>query len=95
MTGRLCSPGTPVSSTNKIDRHDMTEILLKVALNTETPQPYISKEDIFCCQTGSRNLEGPFYESHYLSESEKTGAKFKHLRFRMSVEMILSTKYYK
>ena len=28
------SPCTPVSSTNKIDRHDITEILLKVALNT-------------------------------------------------------------
>ena len=28
------SPGTPVSSTNKTDRHDKTEILLKVALNT-------------------------------------------------------------
>jgi hypothetical protein len=26
--------GTPVSSTNKTDRHDVTEILLKVALNT-------------------------------------------------------------
>ena len=28
------SPGTPISSTNKTDRHDITEILLKVALNT-------------------------------------------------------------
>ena len=28
--------GTPVSSTNKTDRHDLTEILLKVALNTIT-----------------------------------------------------------
>jgi hypothetical protein len=28
------SPGTPVSSTNKTDRHDITEILLKVALST-------------------------------------------------------------
>ena len=27
-------PGTPVSSTNKTDRHEITEILLKVALNT-------------------------------------------------------------
>jgi hypothetical protein len=27
-------PGTPVSSTNRTDRHDITEILLKVALNT-------------------------------------------------------------
>jgi hypothetical protein len=30
--GRWFSPGTPVSSTNKTDRHDITEILLKVAL---------------------------------------------------------------
>jgi hypothetical protein len=29
-------PGTPVSSTNKTYRHDITEILLKVALNTIT-----------------------------------------------------------
>jgi hypothetical protein len=28
------SLGTPVSSTDKTDRHDITEILLKVALNT-------------------------------------------------------------
>jgi hypothetical protein len=33
-TGRWFSPGIPVSSTNKTDRHDITEILLKVALNT-------------------------------------------------------------
>ena len=33
QTGRWFSPGPPVSSTNKIDRHDITEILLKVALN--------------------------------------------------------------
>jgi hypothetical protein len=35
-TGRWFSPGTPVSSTNKIDLHDITEILLKVRLNTIT-----------------------------------------------------------
>ena len=34
MTGQWFSPGTPVSSTNKTDRNDITEILLKVALNT-------------------------------------------------------------
>jgi hypothetical protein len=28
-TGQLFSPGTPVSSTNKTDFHDITEILLK------------------------------------------------------------------
>ena len=31
------SPGTLVSSTNKNDRHDIAEILLKVALNTIKP----------------------------------------------------------
>ena len=34
--GRWFSPGTPVSSTNKTDRYDLTEILLKVALNNIT-----------------------------------------------------------
>jgi hypothetical protein len=33
-TVRWFSPGTPVSSTYKTDRHDITEILLKGALNT-------------------------------------------------------------
>ena len=33
-TGWWFSPGTPVSSINKTDRHNITEILLKVALNT-------------------------------------------------------------
>jgi hypothetical protein len=35
--GRWFSPGTPVSSTNKTDRHDISEILLKVAPNTIKP----------------------------------------------------------
>ena len=34
--GQQFSQGTPVSSTNKTDCHDITEILLKVALNTIT-----------------------------------------------------------
>jgi hypothetical protein len=33
-TGQWFSPGTTVSSTNKINHHDIAEILLKVALNT-------------------------------------------------------------
>ena len=31
--GRWFSPGTPVSSTNKTDHHDIVETLLKVPLN--------------------------------------------------------------
>jgi hypothetical protein len=33
-TDRWFSPGLPVSSTNKTDRHEINEILLKVALST-------------------------------------------------------------
>jgi hypothetical protein len=36
-TGQWFSPGFPVSSTNKTDRHDITKILLKVALSTIKP----------------------------------------------------------
>jgi hypothetical protein len=34
VTGWWFSLGTPVSSTKKTDRYDITEILLKVALNS-------------------------------------------------------------
>ena len=33
--GQWLSPGTPASSTTKTGRHDITGILLKVALNTK------------------------------------------------------------
>ena len=38
VKGRSFSAGTPVSSTNITDHHDITEILLKVALSTLIPQ---------------------------------------------------------
>ena len=47
MIGRWFSaPGTPVSSTNKTDRHDITKILLKEALNTINQPMYVSI--LFC-----------------------------------------------
>jgi hypothetical protein len=50
MTGRWFSPGTPVSSTNKTDHHYITEILLKVALNTinQTNKQKIFDNDFLC-----------------------------------------------
>ena len=65
MTGRLFSPGTPVSSTNKTDRHDITEILLKVVLKHHKPKPNKMNCELMLTydtpalrQTGSRNLTG-------------------------------------
>jgi hypothetical protein len=36
--GRWFSPGTPASSTTKTGRHDIAEILLKVALKNQKPK---------------------------------------------------------
>jgi len=48
-TGRWFSLGSSVSSINKTDRHDIIEILLKVALNTInlTPSPIILTNLVF------------------------------------------------
>ena len=45
--GRWFSPGTPLSSNNKTDRHDITEIMLKVALNTITLTLLPTSETVF------------------------------------------------
>jgi hypothetical protein len=43
-TGLWFPPVTPVSSTNKTDRHEITEILLKVTVNTIShPNSYINE----------------------------------------------------
>jgi len=49
-TGRWFSPGPTVSSTNKTDRHDITEIVWKVALSTINQQFFRVSDTIpiFC-----------------------------------------------
>jgi hypothetical protein len=54
VAGRWISPGTPVSSTNKTYCHDITEILLKVVLNTISYHNHmenIYKLRIWLCQS--------------------------------------------
>jgi hypothetical protein len=60
----LFSPSTPVSSTNKSDPHDITQILLKVAFNTLTPPPY---SDI-----GLRALQYNLFVGFVLLDLKKT-----------------------
>ena len=43
VTGRWFSPGTPVSSINKTDSDYITEILLKMGLNTINIHTYIDE----------------------------------------------------
>jgi hypothetical protein len=47
VTSRWFSPGISVSSTNKTDRHDIAEILLKVALNTTNQPNYYQYVRVF------------------------------------------------
>ena len=61
--GRLFSPGTLVSSTNKTDHHDITEILLKVALNTITLTLYFYKYKHFI-------VISLYYPQHFRMNSE-------------------------
>jgi hypothetical protein len=45
-TSGIVNPCPPVSSTNKTDRHDIAEILLKVALNTMKQTNNHNKEQL-------------------------------------------------
>ena len=50
-TGQWFSLGSPVSSTNKTDHHDIGEILLKVALNTINQKPKKNCKKVCITQT--------------------------------------------
>jgi type III secretion system FlhB-like substrate exporter len=39
-------PGTPASSITKTGRHDIAEILLKVALNTKNQSKHVKENDM-------------------------------------------------
>jgi hypothetical protein len=49
---RWFSPGTPASSTTKAVRHDIAEILLKVALNTKN----LNQSALIYCATHTFNF---------------------------------------
>jgi hypothetical protein len=53
--GRWFSPGTPTSSTTKTGRHDIAEILLKVALNTKKSSKSINFSQIYHLSLKERN----------------------------------------
>ena len=76
-TGQLFSPGSPVSSTNKTDRHDIPEILLKVALNSIKP----TEKNGNWNSTNKNEFTVFFHWSHFLSFSTNKMKKFGYLRY--------------
>jgi hypothetical protein len=90
-TGRWFSPIIPVSNTNKTDSHDITEILLKVALTKPKP-PWGSK--IHIIQTKKPNPALPLtiniLPRHYSTEPVLFSAVFNVCLYLLSLEMQLS-----
>jgi hypothetical protein len=82
-TGRSFSPGTLVSSTNKTNRHDITDILLKVVLNT-MPQTLISSNNLEVHMSLNRS---PDKELFYwtIAYSIAVMCLFKHLKSHNSM----------
>jgi hypothetical protein len=85
VSGLWFSPGTQVSSTNKIDCHDITEILLKVALNTinQTKIKLNNSKDLLW-QPKKKQLMSVIYgtyifTTHVISE-QKTFFPFKQIK---------------
>jgi hypothetical protein len=74
--GRWFSPGTPASSTTKTGRHEIAEILQKVALNTKNQNLSIKSIRCTFCKISiefySTNTEAPFGQLIKQKVSKKT-----------------------
>ena len=96
-----CIPGTPVSSTNKKDHHHITEILLKVALNTiiitHIPNPKHLVDQLVCInKTQIYNLVrmmrywNVIHQVSSKSKDWKTNLIEKFLGARQSTDLFMS-----
>ena len=99
-TGLYFSPGSPLSSINKTDRHDITEILLKVALNTINLNPNlntVSDKKFFENFNQSEHILDPgshvefpnWHENHKLSRGS---TKWRFLSSLDSLNSVVSEK---
>ena len=80
MEGRWFSPGTPVSSTKKTHRHDITEIVLKVALNTITII-YLNRQSVDILVSDCAYY-GNFDKKRFCTKSVPTKILGKHFKKR-------------
>jgi hypothetical protein len=84
-TDQWFSSGTPVSSTNKTGCLDITEILLKVALNTITPlNPYLffSSQQLLLLMLLKESLNSDSQQFHQYQQSEQTTSHIKSLNIK-------------
>ena len=98
--GRKFSSGTPSSSTNKTDRHDIVEILLKVALNTinqPTNQNLITKTwyTIISISEATYSLRQNITSCYILCSRRYNIASVSELFYYTSKHSLVNPKIYK
>jgi hypothetical protein len=84
-TGRWFSSGTPVFSINKTDHHDITEILLEVALNTINTKIYFTKTDRWC-----RGIT-VYFSYIYLTHGPNSQTQWRKYIHKFRLEICLSS----
>jgi hypothetical protein len=82
------SPGTPVSSTNKTVRHDITEILLKVALKTPNP----NQNHLYIMLLNNIGQETYFFYFTFQEEIRQLRQKLKETEMSAEHEKYMKTK---
>jgi hypothetical protein len=82
------SPGTPVSSTNKTGRHDITEILLKVALKTPNP----NQNHLYIKLLNNIGQETYFFYFTFQEEIRQLRQKLKETEMSAEHEKYMKTK---
>jgi hypothetical protein len=68
--GRWFSPGTSASSTTKTGRHDIVEILLKVALNTKIQIQSTGHSPHFQVRDDNPKVEGGILQNQYICKTK-------------------------
>jgi hypothetical protein len=84
VAGRWLCSGTPVSSINKTDHHDVTEILLKVALNIITHPPVLA--DFW--KGGTENSKHQLQSSKLGGSPKPVAYKIVHRRIKWVVPQV-------
>jgi hypothetical protein len=79
-TGRWFSPGPPGSPTNKTDCHDITEILLKVTLNTIKQKPKQNISDLLLYY----RLHNCRQSMHIIDKAESVNQKSLKMFYRLT-----------
>ena len=91
LSGQWFSPGTLVSSTNKFDRHNITEILLKVALNTinqTKPSKVCFRKSNVIYNNQSEHLTLTF------NKKLRLNCTIRHLKFLISCDILYNLTHF-